>query len=106
MYGAPRSSRIWDSLNPRLQVWAAWYKLKFCYYLGLPIAIASAVVLADTYSRVASKHSKAAIMAVIALLSTSMISTAVYHTATRIPMLLTSAEAQEMNLAPKPCLSG
>ena len=81
--------------------WAAWYKLKFCYYLGLPIAIASAVVLADTYSRVASKQFKAAVMAVIVFLSVSMISTAVYHTATRIPMLLTSAEAQEMNLTPK-----
>ncbi len=81
--------------------WAAWYQLKFCYYLGLPIAIASAVVLADLYTRGSSKPARAAIMAVIALVSISMISTAVYHTATRIPMLLTSAEAQEMNLAPK-----
>ena len=81
--------------------WAAWYKLKFCYYLGLPIAIASAVVLADIYARISSRAVKAAVMAVIALISVSMVSTAVYHTATRIPMLLTSAEAQEMNLAPK-----
>ncbi|NPA76840.1 MAG: hypothetical protein GXN93_03745 [Candidatus Diapherotrites archaeon] len=81
--------------------WAAWYQLKFCYYLGLPIAIASAVALEDVFQRVKTNKAKAAIIAVIGLIAMSMVATATYHTATRIPMLLTNKEYQEMNLAPK-----
>ncbi len=81
--------------------WAAWYQLKFCYYLGLPIALAGAAVLEEIYRRAGKQSARAAVFAVIAIISFSMVSTAVYHTATRIPMLLTATEAQQMNLAPK-----
>jgi asparagine N-glycosylation enzyme membrane subunit Stt3 len=81
--------------------WASWYKLKFAYYFGLPIALAAAAMLDEVFTRIKARPAKAATLAVIGMISLSMVSTALYHTATRIPTLLTTAEAQEMNLAPK-----
>lgn len=78
--------------------WAAWYKLKYAYYFGVPIAIASAVLLADLWesSKRWGRWSRAIMAVLIVFVSVSMAATGVFHTVSKVPTLITSQEATEM----------
>jgi len=78
--------------------WASWYKLKFAYYFGIPVAIISALVLSDAYSWAKRRGlaAKTVVASIILLVSLSMVATGIFHTVSKVPSLITSGEAREM----------
>ncbi|GEM_PF-3040503 len=79
--------------------WAAWYQLKYCYYLGIPIAIATGVLTAralEEAKRAKEEWIKVAAVVVVTLIGLSMVSTTIYHEVTRVPTLINNQEYLEM----------
>ncbi len=78
--------------------YSAWSKLKFTYYLGLPISFAVGIFLADVWERVPKNVWNGKLrwgyISLIALLLFSMLGTGIYHTVSRIPSLLSPQDVQ------------
>ncbi len=75
--------------------YSAWSKLKFTYYLGLPISFAVGIFLADIWERVPKKAVfRWGYITLIALLLFSMLGTGIYHTVSRVPSLLSPEDVQ------------
>ena len=105
VYKGREDPRYWILLAWFVVGWySAWSKLKYTYYLGIPVSFAVGIFLADIAERVPKDVWKGALRwsyaFAIMLIVFSMLGTGIYHTVSRIPSLLSPEDVNNTPFIP------